>query len=193
MQTPLELVFRHMEAAPHVESKARERTERLERYFGRIESCVVTVEAPHQHQRKGNQYEVKIRLRVPSGEITVDHEPGDVNAHADVLVAIRDAFDAAERQLRKWKQTHSGRPAEHAAPEQGRVRELRAEEGWGWIAVTDGRMVYFHRNSVVGEGFDGLSVDDPVELVIDYEGAEDGPHASTVRPISAQRFVDKPD
>lgn len=192
MQTPLELVFRHMDAAPQVEAKVRERAERLERFFGRIDSCYVSVEAPHQHHRKGNHYEVKIRLRVPGGDVTVDREPGDDNAHEDVLVAVRDAFAAAERQLRKWKQAHSGRPAEHVAPEQGRIQELRAAEGWGQIAVTDGRLVYFHRNSVVGNGFESLTEGDAVELVIDYEGAEDGPHASTVRPISGQSFVDQP-
>jgi ribosome-associated translation inhibitor RaiA len=36
---------------------------------------------------------------VPGKELVVSRDPGDVHAHKDVYVAIRDAFDAAERQL----------------------------------------------------------------------------------------------
>lgn len=192
MKTPLELAFKHMTPAPHVEARVRERAERLERFFGRVDSCVVSVEAPHQHHRKGNRYAVRIHLRVPGGDLSIDRRPGDDDAHEDVLVAVRDAFDAAERKLSKWKERHSGRPAESVAPLQGRIAERRADDRWGWIETADGRRVYFHANSVVGAGFDALAAGDPVELVIDEEDAEEGPHASTVRPISRASFIDRP-
>lgn len=192
MQTTLELVFRHMEPAEQVEARVRQRAERLERFFGRIDSCAVAVEAAQQRQNGGAQYAVKIRLRVPGGELSVDRGPGQSGPRADVLTAVRDAFDAAERQLSKWKQRHSGRPPEHAAPPRGRIAELRAEDGWGWIETTEGARVYFHRNAVHGADFARLSEGDAVEVSIDYDDAEEGPHASSVRPISAQRFVDRP-
>ena len=66
------------------------------------------VAAPHQHHRKGNHFEVRIELRVPGAELAVSNKPGDINAHEDVYVAIRDSFDAMERQLEEWKRRLRG-------------------------------------------------------------------------------------
>lgn len=192
MQTGIEIAFHGMEPSAAVEERVDQRVKRLEQFFGRIVACRVVVDAPHQHHRKGNLYAVRLEVRVPGGELSIDRKPGDENAHRDVLVALRDAFDAMERKLRRWKEEHSGRPAAHAEPLQGRISELRAAEDHGQIATTDGRLVYFHRNAVVDNSFDTLSEGDTVELVVDQGVGEGGPHASTVRPISGQRFVDKP-
>jgi cold shock CspA family protein len=97
-----------------------------------------------------------------------------------------------ERQLRRWNDEHSGRPEVHAAPLQGRISEIDQNAGSGQIAATDGRLVYFHRNSVVGGKFDELRAGDTVELVVDRGEDAVGAHASTVRPIAAQRFIDEP-
>lgn len=192
MQTGVEITYHGMDPAAHVEERVDQRVKRLEQFFGRIVSCRVVVDAPHQHHRKGNQYAVRLEVRVPGGEFSIDRKPGDVNAHHDVLVAVRDAFDAMERKLRRWKDEHSGRPLVHTEPLQGRIAEIRAEEDHGQIATTDGRLIYFHRNAVVDGAFDALNEGDTVELVIDQGVGEGGPHASTVRPISTQRFVDQP-
>lgn len=64
------------------------------------------VAAPHRHQHKGNAYEVRIEARVPGTELAVSNNPGAPEAHDDLHAAIRDAFDAMERQIKKWKQSH---------------------------------------------------------------------------------------
>ena len=192
MQTGVEIAYHGMEPDAHVEESVGQRVKRLEQFFGRIISCRVIVDAPHRHHRKGNQYAVRLEARVPGAEFSIDKKPGDMNAHHDVLVAIRDAFDAMERRLRRWKEEHSGRPVAHAEPIQGRIAEIRAVEDHGQIATTDGRLIYFHRNAVVGCAFDMLSEGDTVELVIDQGVGEGGPHAITVRPVSTQRFIDRP-
>ena len=192
METPVEIAFRNVDPSEFVEKRVRERIERLEQYYGRITSCHVQIEAPHRHHRKGNLYEVKIEVRVPGTELAVNNKPGNVHAHEDVYVAIRDSFDAMERQLKKWKAKADGEVKAHEVPLNGRVEELHADRDFGQIATSDGRLVYFHRNSVLGEGFDGLSVGDTVELVVDYEESGKGPQASTVRPIGGLRYVDKP-
>jgi ribosome-associated translation inhibitor RaiA len=71
----------------------------LEKVFDRITSCRVMIEAPHQHQRKGRLFHVRVDLTVPGGELLVRRDPAEHHAHKDVYVAIRDAFDAAVRQL----------------------------------------------------------------------------------------------
>ncbi len=192
METPVEIIWHNMEPARHVQQRVDHRVARLEKFFGRITRCHVVVEAAHRRHQKGNQYEVRVEVTVPGGEISINRRPGDDFAHADVLVAIRDAFDAMERQLRRWKEEHSGRPETQAAPLQGRIAELDLALGSGQIATTDGRLVYFHRNSVVTGDFDSLGVGDTVELVVDPGEDAAGAHASTVRSIGAGRFVDQP-
>lgn len=108
MQTPLEIAFVDTATSPAAEARIRERVTRLERHFGSITSCHVFVAAPHQHHRKGNHFEVRIELRVPGAELAVSNKPGDINAHEDVYVAIRDSFDAMERQLEEWKRRLRG-------------------------------------------------------------------------------------
>ena len=191
MQSPLEITFGNMGRSEAVEAAVRERVARLEQLFDGITSCHVIVDAPHHHHRKGNHYEVRLEVRVPGTELAVNNRPGDVHAHEDVYVAIRDAFNAMERQLKRWKASMRGPPKAREAPLQGRIAELNPAEGFGQIATTDGRLVYFHRNSVVDGEFAELAKGDTVELVVRHRESELGPQASTVRPIGAMRFVDK--
>lgn len=104
MQTALEIAFVDTEPSPAVEANVRQHVEKLERLCDSITSCHVYVAAPHQQHRQGNQYEVRIEVRVPGTELAVSNRPGDVNAHTDVHVAVRDAFDAMKRQIKRWKQ-----------------------------------------------------------------------------------------
>lgn len=191
MQTPVEISWHNMEPARHVEERVHHRIERLDQFFDRIMGCHVVVEASHYRHRQGNQYEVRIDLTLPGGELSVNKRPGDDNAHVDLLVAVRDAFDAMERQLKRWKDQHKGRPEEHAGPPQGRVAEIDHERGFGQIAASDGRLVYFHRNAVVAGDFDAMKVGDPVEMVVDRGQDAEGAHASTVKAISPAAFIDR--
>lgn len=188
METPLELTFRNMDASDFVEGLVRDKVEKMERLFDGITSCHVYVEAPHRHQRKGNHYEVRIEVRVPGTELAVNNKPGDVNAHEDINVAVRDAFNAMERQLKRWKQKISGDVKSHPGELQGRIAEIDHERGFGQISTTDGRLIYFHRNAVVESDFAALKPDDPVELVVQTKESDKGPQASTVRPIGPMQF-----
>lgn len=184
MQTPVEITWHNTDPIHRVEARIDQRLTRLEKLSDRITRCNVVIEAPHQSQRQGNLYEVRLDLAVPGAELSVNRRPGDDNAHADVMVAVRDAFDAMERQLKRWKERHSGRPEVLAEPLTGRVAELDRDAGSGQIAAADGRMVYFHRNAMVSGDFAALEPGDAVELVVDPGEDAAGAHASTVRVIS---------
>ena len=193
MQTPVEIIWHEMEPLPHVERRVDERVARLEKFFDRIIGVHVVVEAAHRRPKGSADYEVRLEVTVPRGVLTINRKPGDERYHKDPLVAVRDAFEAMERKLRRWKREHSGRPALDETPLlQGRVAELDAGAGSGEIAVTDGRLVYFHRNALVNGSFDALEVGDPVELVIAPRDDAANLHASTVRRIGRQEFVDEP-
>lgn len=113
MQIPLQITFRNMEHSDAVEAKIRERAAKLEKFSDHITSCRVTIELPHQHHHKGNLFGVKVDITLPGKEIIADRKPDQDHAHEDAYVAIRDAFDAAVRQLEDYVQRRRGKVKHH--------------------------------------------------------------------------------
>jgi ribosomal subunit interface protein len=110
MQIPLEICYKNMEKSDAVEARIREKAEKkFERYAGRITSCRVVVEAPSRNQVHGNCFDVRIDIHVPGEELVVTREGSNDPAHTDVYVAIRDAFDAALRQLDDHSRRKNGK------------------------------------------------------------------------------------
>lgn len=99
MKLPLKVSFRNMEPSDAIRAAIVERAEKLERFFDRITSCRVVVEAPQQHHVKGSLYRIRIVITVPGEEILAGREHDEDHAHEDVYVALRDAFDEARRSL----------------------------------------------------------------------------------------------
>jgi len=174
-----------MEPSATVEVKIRERVEQLERFYPHIISCRVVIEAHHKHHHQGNLYHARVDLKVPDTEIVVSRDPGEHHAHEDVYVAIRDAFDAVARRLEDHARRQRGDVKSHEVPPHGRVAELYLDDGR--IKTIDGRLVYFHRNSVIGADFDKLAVGTEVRFV--EEAGELGPQASTVQVIGKHHVV----
>ncbi|MGH6866650.1 MAG: HPF/RaiA family ribosome-associated protein [Methyloceanibacter sp.] len=116
MQIPLEISFRNMDPSPAVEARIRKKAEKLERFHDRIIGCSVVVEAPHRHHHKGKLYSVRIDISVPGRELVVDRAKPADHAHEDVYVALRDAFEAATRQLEEHSRRIRGDVKTHAAP-----------------------------------------------------------------------------
>ncbi len=181
MQLPPQITFRDMEPSPAVEAKIRERAGKLDEYYDRIMSCRVVVEAPHHHRRQGNLFHVTVDLTVPSGELVVNREPSKRHAHEDVYVAIRDAFNAAQRRLADYARRQRRDVKTHEPAPAARVVRLFPEEGYGFLEATDGHEVYFHKNSVVNEDFARMGVGAQVQFV--EEQGDKGPQASTVRLV----------
>lgn len=94
MQVPLQIVVRNTPHSPALDARIREKALKLEEFDPRITSCRVAVEESSRHRSQGRQFSVRIDLRVPGHEIAVTREHDE-----DVYVALRDAFDAAKRQL----------------------------------------------------------------------------------------------
>jgi cold shock CspA family protein len=192
MDVPLEIAFVDMDSSEFVENRIRERVARLETRNLRLVSCRVAIEIPHQSHRKGNLYHVRIEMGVPGKELVISRAPGDINAHNDVYVAIDDAFEAAERLLAEDGRKAKGDVKLHEGGLQGRVTRLFGEQGHGFIATTDGREIYFHRNSVVDGDFSDLEEGQTVELVLVHGESPMGPQATMVRPIGGMRFDPAP-
>jgi ribosomal subunit interface protein len=189
MDIPLQISFRNMDRSETVEAKVRERAAKLESYFNHISSCRVVIEAPERRRRKGRLYHVRVEIGVPGTELVANRHPKDKHAHEDVYVAVRDAFDAARRQLEDYGRKLSGHVKAHEVPLHGKVLRLFPYEGYGFIAASDGREIYFHKNSVLGQAFDKLEVGSEVRLVVAERESAQGPQASTVDPIGKHHIV----
>jgi len=112
---PVEIVFQNFASSPAVEARIRERAEKLDRFYDQIMGCRVAVEASHRRHHKGNLYHVRIDLTVPGEELVVSRVPDDKQAHEDIYVAIRDAFDAMRRQLEDYARRRRGQVKRHAS------------------------------------------------------------------------------
>lgn len=124
MDVPLEIRFHSLETSDAVEAAIRDRVAKLEKLYDRLTSCRVSVEEPHRQHRKGNLFEVHVELGVPGGTLAVSRQPHRAEekyASHDVYKALRDAFDAAERQLLDYKKRLDGEVKLHDSPREGGI------------------------------------------------------------------------
>jgi len=173
MQVPLQITVRDIPHSRALEARIRDKAARLEEFHPRIISCHVTVEESSKHQHQGRQFAVRIDVRVPGREIAVTREH-----HEDVFVALRDAFDAAKRQLEDVVREKRGDVKVHEIPQHGKIARLSEEEGCGFIETADGRELYFSRENVVHPAFERLAPGMSVQFI--EELAAEGPQAKRV-------------
>ena len=180
MQIPLKISFENAEPSDVIRATIEHEVERLDKYRHHITGCRVAVIAPSTKHRHGAVYRINILVTIPPHEnIVVSNQPSDDRSHEHVDVAIKDAFAAARRQIEALAQRANGQVKLHEAEAHGRVSKISAD--YGFIATPDEREVYFHRNSVIDNAFDRLSVGSEVRFA--EEPGEKGAQASTVHLI----------
>lgn len=188
-----------MKPSEAVDARVREEVAKLETFYKGIMHCRVMVELPHRHHRSGDLYHVRIEMTVPGAELIVKREPSlqtslrqvDTEkqsksyeahaAHKDVFVVIRDAFKEARRQLQDYARRMRGQTKVHVPQPSGRVSRLFPEEGYGFLRTSEGTEIYFHKNSVLHDAFNRLTIGSRVAF--SEELGEKGAQASTVRPL----------
>jgi len=135
MGIPLQITFKNMQTSDAIESKVHSLVQKLESLGKGITNCHVLIDAPHRHHRKGHRYNVRIHIAAPGGSIDVGKEPtlvaaaplrtekellpckhihGRLAAHADIQVALRDAFDTARRKLKTYLSNRRGEVKLHS-------------------------------------------------------------------------------
>lgn len=182
MQVSLEIAFRNAERSDAVEAAVRERAEKLNQFFQHIISCRVTLEVPNRtpHYDVLN-HRVSIEIKVPGEELVVSSEPNENDNFNDIYVTIRDAFDAAERQLKDYAGRLQETQVSHEPSPYALVDKMFLDKGYGFLMTPDGREIYFHENSVAAPGFDKLALGDTVRFV--EARGDDGPQASKVKGL----------
>lgn len=173
MQAPLQVSFREMPRSEALEDHIRQKAAKLEEFHSGITSCRVTVEQSGKHHQQGHVFTVHVKVHVPGKEIIANRDH-----HEDVYVALRDAFDAAKRQLEDTVREMRGQVKVHPVSQHGKVARLIANEGYGFIQTPDGRELYFSHDNVVHPGFDQLAPGADVQFLEDLAG--DTPQAKRV-------------
>ncbi len=93
MKDPVQITLRGIPHSDALEQFIGEEARKLDRVCDRIVSCHMIAEALHPPER--HLIAVRLNLTLPGTEVAVnrDHE-------ADIYMAVRSAFEAANRQLR---------------------------------------------------------------------------------------------
>lgn len=94
MAIPTDVTFHDLEHSDSVEAAIHRWVTRLEHVHDRIVRCAVKVEQPHKSSRHGREFEVHVILEWWGENIATSR-----HRHADIYVAIADAFRASRRQL----------------------------------------------------------------------------------------------
>lgn len=205
MILPIQITFRNMELSGEAEEWIRKEAAKLDEFYNHIMACRVVVELPSRHRKFGSLYHVRIDLTVPGGELVVKREPSlhrsvqqigeqrfakhlEVKApHRELRQAINDAFKEMGRRLQDYARRQRGDVKTHEPAPRARVSKLFPEEGYGFLETLGGREIYFHKNSVLDEGFERLKVGMAVRFA--EEEGEKGPQASTVRPVRSRSLA----
>ena len=179
---PVQIVFRKMRPFNAVGEYIHKRAEKLTQYYDHIMSCHVLVEIINRNHHQGKLFHICIDLNVPNMKLLVSRCSADNHAHEDVLVSLRDAFNALQRRLQTFTRKQRGSKKCHKVPPHGRILKILPEANHGFIESSDGRNIYFTSNSLVNGSFNKLHPGDEVRFV---EAANETgkPSASTVRII----------
>jgi ribosomal subunit interface protein len=184
MKLQLQITTRDIPHSEALESHIRQKAEKLETFYPQIMGCRIVVEVPHKHKHQGNLFNVRLDITVPGKELVVTREPNE-----DVYVALRDAFDAAKRQLEDYGRRQRGEVKAHAPVLHGKVVRLMPEEGYGFVETSDGQELYFHRENLANNNFEQLEEGSEVQFLEDI-GSE-GFQAKRVS--TGRRQVEEPE
>jgi len=183
MDRPLEIAFHGLESSAAIEEDIRSHVHRLTKRFPQLIACRVSVEALHHQHRSGNIHEVHITLSIQGRDLAVSREPKQEPgrfAHPDLRGSIRDAFNAAERQLMALKsQRRQDTMAPSASAVTGQITLVEPGQDHGFLLTNLGTQLYFHRDSVTNGRFEDLKPGDVVHYV--EAPGDTGPVAEKVR------------
>ena len=113
MANQIQITLRHVDRSETLETRIRRAVQKLERLYGGILGSRVVIEAPPHHSRKGGHFAVRVEVKVPGGEIVVNRDHDE-----DPYVALRDAFEAAGRQVEDYVRRRRGEVKSHAGAAQ---------------------------------------------------------------------------
>lgn len=176
---PSQITFLDFPESEAVSMAVEKRIDKLEHFFSRIIRCRVTISCPHRHRHTDRHFHVQIWIALPGEDIIVNRNPSKNEAHRDVYVAIRDAFNAAERMLEdRVRKTRRHLKFHSEQYSDGRISKIFYYDGYGFLNTNDGREFYFSENCITNENFDRLRIGQKVRFL--EEPGEKGPQVTSM-------------
>jgi cold shock CspA family protein len=184
MQTAPEVIFKDIDRSTWVEEMVAGHLAHLEKFSQDITRCRVTIAREQGSQRKGNRYSVMVEARLPRHhDLAVKKQKQVVDMQTQLPAVINEAFGALEKQLKKTAALRRREEKLHNGQPHGTVEKVFEEDGYGFIrTVEDNRQFYFHRNSVLHDDFERLTVGTEVRFTAEL--GEEGPQASSVQVVA---------
>jgi ribosomal subunit interface protein len=110
MSNEFQVVFHNIDQSAALTENVNKRIEKLQRFSHDIIGGRVVLDSPHNNHHKGKVFSVTLEIHTSGKEIIVKQGQHDKPAHEDIYVAVRDAFNAAERQLKATDKKHRKEP-----------------------------------------------------------------------------------
>ncbi|WP_199189356.1 HPF/RaiA family ribosome-associated protein [Trinickia dabaoshanensis] len=165
MKLPLEIFFEGLERSEAIEAAVKKHAAKLDRYYGELMRCSVRIVCDEKHKHQGKPFAVRIDLTMPGHEIVSNRE-----AHEDVYVALRDAFDATSRQLEDVVRKLRGQVKTHAEPLHGIVVSVNREHRFGFIRTAAEEDFYFGPDNLADLDFGEVAVGTHVHFIGEVAG-----------------------
>jgi sigma 54 modulation/S30EA-like ribosomal protein len=119
MTPTADITYRNMACSQWLDTEIQKRAAKLATFCPDILSCKVLIEIPHRHHEQGNRFHIRIDIKVPGemivagqapnlhlghfdGEVPRERRSTKIVVRKDASLAVRQAFDAAKRQLRDY-------------------------------------------------------------------------------------------
>jgi cold shock CspA family protein len=176
VSVPIEIAYENMEPSPIAERHVLRGITRMERVGPDLMRIRVTLARRNPRHLTGNLFDIHLEFDVPGPDVVVSRTSSLHHENEDLVTAIGEAFDQARRELLTRHAVERGDVKSHEQSATGVVTEVFPD--YGFIRADDGRVIYFHRNSVLHGGWDDLDVGTDVRFV--DEPGDEGPQATSV-------------
>ncbi|MGJ8690207.1 MAG: HPF/RaiA family ribosome-associated protein [Gammaproteobacteria bacterium] len=110
MPNEFQVVFHNIDQSEALTDNVNKRIDKLRRYTSDIIGGRVVLDSPHNNHHKGKVFSVTIEIHTANKEVIVKQDKHDKSEHEDIYVAVRDAFNVAERQLKATDKKHRKSP-----------------------------------------------------------------------------------
>jgi len=140
MPNEFQVVYHNIDQSDALTENVNKRIEKLRRFSHDIIGGRVVLDCPHNNHHKGKVFSVTVEIHTSGKEVIVRQAQHDKPAHEDIYVAVRDAFNAAERQLKATDKKH--RKSTLAAENFEVMPEASEEENEQLFASEDEETLY---------------------------------------------------
>lgn len=106
MSNEFQVVYHNIDQSEALTENVNKRIEKLQRYSHDIIGGRVVLDSPHNNHHKGKVFSVTVEIHTSGKEVIVRQGQHDKPSHEDIYVAVRDAFNVAERQLKATDKKH---------------------------------------------------------------------------------------